>query len=140
MAAGDISLSDVLGNQILEVEFRKWAEEAYCSENLSFYDAVRHLKKESDPDRRRARIFEIRDDFIVQDAPSQVNIDETHRERTLEQIKLEPTPDVFNLALGDVQALMETDMLPKFLRQREGLHGPLNGADLPACFAPPGRF
>lgn len=139
MAASGITvtLDDVLSNQTLSQEFRKWAREAFCFENLAFYDAVSQLKQERDPSRRRQRILQIRDQFIVEDATDMINIDVKSRNTTLQTIAASPEHQldatVFDIALSDIRTLMETDMLAKFLRQREILSGPLQGTPLISC-------
>jgi hypothetical protein len=61
-----------------------------------------------------------------------INIDHYTLQTTLERIKSRADAledrNIFDSILDDVVKLIELDMLPKFLRQRESLEGPLTGS------------
>jgi len=94
--------------------FREFLRTEFSEENIEFWivcEEYRSLK----PSKMNERAQEIYNDFVAVQAPREVNLDSKTREITVDNID-NPNKHTFEQAQKRIQALMEKDSYPRFLR------------------------
>lgn len=115
----------VLHNPTIAHHLLKFAQSRLCGENMEFlariarYNALLEEVSKS--------IYEIHEDFIAHDAPTQVNLPEHVLYRANTEMKsalsstLPALGTIFNEAQGDIERLVYTDIYPNFVRHQMGV-------------------
>ncbi|XP_071505371.1 uncharacterized protein [Diadema antillarum] len=94
--------------------FRKFLQTEFSDENIEFWLACEDYKKlKSSKYATRAR--KIYDDYVTIQAPREVNLDSRTRLETVDNLNA-PDEHTFDQAQKRIEALMEKDSYPRFLR------------------------
>nr|XP_054770385.1 regulator of G-protein signaling 8-like [Lytechinus pictus] len=94
--------------------FRKFLQTEFSDENIEFWLACEDYKKlKSSKLSSRAR--KIYDDYVTIQAPREVNLDSRTRLETVDNLSA-PDEHTFDQAQKRIEALMEKDSYPRFLR------------------------
>ncbi|XP_064188082.1 regulator of G-protein signaling 5-like isoform X1 [Anguilla rostrata] len=110
-----ISFEKLLSNNCGLSAFRAFLMAEFSEENLAFYLACEEYRIIKSSATLSAEAKSIYDEFIVDGAPQEVNID--HETRCVTKCNLErPTLTCFDLAQHQIYTLMEKDCYPRFLR------------------------
>lgn len=88
----DDMLTIVLATPILHDAFTNFCQELWCIENVVFVDEVLQYKNLSASNRLAKAIF-VSKMYLLDSAPYQINIDGSSRNKVLQAIKLEQTPE-----------------------------------------------
>ncbi|XP_062409817.1 regulator of G-protein signaling 5b [Sardina pilchardus] len=95
--------------------FQAFLMSEYSEENLAFYLACEDYINTQSPSDLPAKAKKIYNEFIICDAPREVNLD--HETKTITVKNLEtPTTSCFDLARSKIYSLMEKDCYPRFLK------------------------
>ncbi|KAL2097980.1 hypothetical protein ACEWY4_007187 [Coilia grayii] len=109
------SFQELLQNKQSLCAFRAFLTSEYSEENLAFYLACEDYMNTQSSNMLPAKAKKIYDEFIVCDAPKEVNLD--HETKTITVKNLEnPTTCCFDLARSKIYSLMEKDCYPRFLK------------------------
>ncbi|KAJ8376209.1 hypothetical protein SKAU_G00067890 [Synaphobranchus kaupii] len=110
-----VSFEKLLSNKCGLSAFRAFLVAEFSEENIVFYLACEEYRRNKAAATLPAKAKSIYDEFIVGDAPKEVNID--HETRSVTKCNLEqPTLSCFDLAQHKIYTLMEKDIYPRFLR------------------------
>ncbi|XP_029309446.1 regulator of G-protein signaling 5b [Cottoperca gobio] len=94
--------------------FRAFLVSEFSEENIAFYLACEDYRA-TKPSKLATKANNIYDQFIVSDAPREVNIDHVTKAVTEENLE-HPSQSCFNLAQAKIYTLMEKDCYPRFLK------------------------
>lgn len=103
-------LKDKLG---LEA-FRKFLQTEFSDENIEFWLACEEYKNQK-PSKMVARAHKIYEDYVTIQAPREVNLDSRTRLQVVSNLS-HPNKHSFEQAQKRIEALMEKDSYPRFLR------------------------
>ncbi|XP_063076285.1 regulator of G-protein signaling 5b [Engraulis encrasicolus] len=109
------SFQELLQNKQSLCAFRAFLKSEYSEENLAFYLACEDYTNTTSSNMLDAKAKKIYDEFIVCDAPREVNLDHETKIITVKNIE-NPTTCCFDLARSKIYALMEKDCYPRFLK------------------------
>uniref|UniRef100_A0A8C5QQ81 Regulator of G protein signaling 21 n=1 Tax=Leptobrachium leishanense TaxID=445787 RepID=A0A8C5QQ81_9ANUR len=95
--------------------FRVFLKSEFSDENIEFWLACEDLKKTKTPTQIAVKANKIYCEFIMTDAPREVNIDHKTRDVISQNIS-QPTSNCFDDAQKLILCLMAKDSYPRFLR------------------------
>ncbi|XP_006142395.1 regulator of G-protein signaling 16 isoform X2 [Tupaia chinensis] len=95
--------------------FHAFLKTEFSEENLEFWLACEEFKKIRSAAKLASRAQRIFEEFIISEAPKEVNIDHETRELTRTNLQA-ATATCFDVAQGKTRTLMEKDSYPRFLK------------------------
>ncbi|EGV96647.1 Regulator of G-protein signaling 21 [Cricetulus griseus] len=95
--------------------FRAFLKSEFSEENVEFWLACEDFKKTESREKIATKAKMIYSEFIVADAPKEINIDFSTRDLISRNID-EPTPKCFDEAQKLIYSLMAKDSFPRFLK------------------------
>lgn len=107
----DNLLTDKCGLEL----FREFLRSEYSEENLEFWIACEEYRTMRDERQVVPQAQKIFTDFVAIQAPREINLDSKTREATATRMS-SPDRSTFEIAQKRIQALMEKDSYPRFLR------------------------
>uniref|UniRef100_H3AMG9 RGS domain-containing protein n=1 Tax=Latimeria chalumnae TaxID=7897 RepID=H3AMG9_LATCH len=108
------SFDDLLSHRYGLAAFKAFLQSEFSSENLEFWLACEDYRKTRTNFKLSGKAQKIYKEFIITQAPKEVNLDSNTREVTSNNI-LHPTRSCFNLAQKRIYGLMEKDPYQRFL-------------------------
>lgn len=128
-------MSDIFGILTNGLELKKFSDycsKKYCSENLTFWQAVQEYKLIDEEVLRNLRARALFDKYIVSGAPLQINLDNPVVLEIAEAMKTSKTPrDLFDAAENHVLYLMKMDVFPGFMKAQAQEQTQLAGGNKP---------
>ncbi|XP_051003492.1 regulator of G-protein signaling 21 [Acomys russatus] len=109
------NMDSLLANQAGLDAFRTFLKSEYSEENVEFWLACEDFKKTESRETIATKAKMIYSEFIVADAPKEINIDFSTRDLISRNID-EPTPKCFDEAQKLIYSLMAKDSFPRFLK------------------------
>ncbi|NP_001407953.1 regulator of G-protein signaling 21 isoform 2 [Mus musculus] len=109
------NMDSLLANQAGLDAFRTFLKSEYSEENVEFWLACEDFKKTECREKIATKAKTIYSEFIVADAPKEINIDFSTRDLISRNIA-EPTPKCFDEAQKLIYSLMAKDSFPRFLK------------------------
>lgn len=111
----------VLSDDASLIKFSQFCEKKFCSENLTFWQAVQEFKT-LDEIERKDKANALINEYIVNGAPLQINLDCAVVKRILANKEGSSVPtELFKDAENYVFTLMEMDVYPNFLKEQKRL-------------------
>ncbi|XP_074654004.1 regulator of G-protein signaling 5-like isoform X2 [Tubulanus polymorphus] len=95
--------------------FRSFLRTEFSDENLEFWIACEDYKSVGKGAKQGARAREIYNDYVAIQAPHEINLDSDTR-AAVAKVMDNPNKHTFELAQKRIQALMEKDSYPRFLK------------------------
>ncbi|XP_063128014.1 regulator of G-protein signaling 21 isoform X1 [Rattus norvegicus] len=109
------NMDSLLANQAGLDAFRTFLKSEFSEENVEFWLACEDFKKTECREKIATKAKMIYSEFIVADAPKEINIDFSTRDLISRNIA-EPTPKCFDEAQKLIYSLMAKDSFPRFLK------------------------
>ncbi|XP_003499270.1 regulator of G-protein signaling 21 [Cricetulus griseus] len=109
------NMDSLLANQAGLDAFRAFLKSEFSEENVEFWLACEDFKKTESREKIATKAKMIYSEFIVADAPKEINIDFSTRDLISRNID-EPTPKCFDEAQKLIYSLMAKDSFPRFLK------------------------
>ncbi|XP_066548116.1 regulator of G-protein signaling 21 [Amia ocellicauda] len=109
------SLEKLLESKSGLVTFHAFLKSEFSDENIEFWLTCEDYKKIRCSHRRASKAKKIYEQFIVAEAPKEINIDHQTRETIKAKVQT-PTKTCFDEAQKIVYGLMERDSYPRFLK------------------------
>ncbi|XP_076797863.1 regulator of G-protein signaling 21 isoform X2 [Arvicanthis niloticus] len=109
------NMDSLLANQAGLDAFRTFLKTEFSEENVEFWLACEDFKKTECREKIATKAKMIYSEFIVADAPKEINIDFSTRDIISRNIA-EPTPKCFDEAQKLIYSLMAKDSFPRFLK------------------------
>ncbi|XP_066590147.1 regulator of G-protein signaling 17-like isoform X1 [Prorops nasuta] len=94
--------------------FREFLVSEYSEENIAFWLACEHLKRENNPEKIEELARMIYEDYISILSPKEVSLDSRVRE-IVNRNMVKPTPHTFDEAQLQIYTLMHRDSYPRFV-------------------------
>ncbi|XP_048213264.1 regulator of G-protein signaling 21 [Perognathus longimembris pacificus] len=108
-------MDTLLANQAGLDAFRTFLKSEFSEENVEFWLACEDFKKTECAEKIVSKAKRIYSEFIVADAPKEINIDFSTRDLISKNIA-EPTLKCFDEAQKLIYSLMAKDSFPRFLK------------------------
>ncbi|XP_041912054.1 regulator of G-protein signaling 5b [Alosa sapidissima] len=109
------SFQELLQDKQILHAFQAFLMSEYSEENLAFYLACEDYTTTQSPSKLPAKAKKIYDEFIICDAPREVNLDHETKIITVKNLE-NPNTSCFDLARSKIYSLMEKDCYPRFLK------------------------
>ncbi|XP_051041680.1 regulator of G-protein signaling 21 [Phodopus roborovskii] len=109
------NMDSLLANKAGLDAFRTFLKSEFSEENVEFWLACEDFKKTESREKIATKAKMIYSEFIVADAPKEINIDFSTRDLISRNIG-EPTPKCFDEAQKLIYSLMAKDSFPRFLK------------------------
>ncbi|XP_012681737.2 regulator of G-protein signaling 5b [Clupea harengus] len=109
------SFQELLRDEQSLCAFQAFLKSEYSEENLAFYLACEDYMNTQSSSKLPAKAKKIYSEFIVCDAPREVNLDHETKTSTVKNLE-NPTNCCFDLARAKIYYLMEKDCYPRFLK------------------------
>ncbi|MBF0099432.1 MAG: hypothetical protein HQK77_00845 [Desulfobacterales bacterium] len=108
------SFDSVLASKQGVRDFEAFSKTKQCEENIYFFQNVADYKKL--PANEQQKVAQhITDQFIKDDAPFQINVDDSIRQQIMQDLAAGQLTNLFDSASTHIKMVMEQDTFPKFL-------------------------
>ncbi|CAG7836474.1 unnamed protein product, partial [Allacma fusca] len=108
------SFSDLMASKYGQALFKAFLQREFSDENIEFWLAIEDFRK-SRPNKLGSKAQKIYNDFIVPQAPKEVNLDAITREGLVGKMA-QPNQTTFDQAQKRIQSLLEADAYIRFLK------------------------